>query len=188
MNAASAARTVRPGTPRRPVVAVGALRVFNYVMPAPALDRLGVPADPAARAALNAYPSSSPADVLNGVCIAVPAEDIPALRGREQGYDLRPVACLDWSSPLSPPFVGFVLSAPDAPASGHRHTDDTLTPHPEYARLCRAGATAFGPTFEAFYLTTTWLADRRTTAAGWEGGRLRQSPVRQSPDGPCPPP
>ncbi len=165
MNAASAARTLRPGAERRPVVAFGARRLFNYAMPDEALARLGGRRGGRARAALNVYPTGDPLDAVNGVYLEVPAEDVPALRARERGYDLRAVACLSWDARGGGPFVGHVLCAPDAPRSGERHTDDTLEPQPEYARLCRDGDASFGEAFESFYLATTFLADRRTPAA-----------------------
>ncbi|HYH68683.1 MAG TPA: hypothetical protein VD866_28580 [Urbifossiella sp.] len=168
MDPGSAARTIRPGAERRAVVAFGARRVFNYAMPYAVLTRLGWATDTSARAALNVYPTGNPADVLNGVRIEIPEADIPALRAREQGYDLRPLACLDWDEPAGRPAVGYVLCAPDNPPDGSQRTDDALTPQPDYARLCRDGAAGFGAAFEAFYLATTWLADRRTTAASWE--------------------
>jgi hypothetical protein len=169
MSAASAAQTLRatPGGPRL-VVAFGARRVFNYAMSESTLARYGPLADPLARAALNAYRSANPADAVNGVCLEVVAADVPALRRRERGYDLQPVVCLRWDRPAGPPFVAHVLSAPDRPADGERHTDDRLRPHAEYYRLCRDAAAAVSEAFLTFFLETTYLADRRTTARAWE--------------------
>jgi hypothetical protein len=165
MNAKSAARTVRPVSAARPVIAFGVRRVFNYIMPDDLLAKLGRSSVRPARAALNVYPSPDPGDAVNGVYIEVPLEDVPALREREKGYDLRPAACLNWNTPGGEPFVGHILCAPDAPSMGERHTDDTLQPQPEYASLCREGAASFGEEFVAFYLATTFLADRCTTVA-----------------------
>jgi hypothetical protein len=164
LDATSAAVTLRPTAHgRRPVIAFGARRVFNYALEASSPTRPVAPADPLARAALNVYPRRDLSEVCNGVCLAVAPTDVPALRARETGYDLHPIVCVSWDAPHQPPFVAYVLGAPDG-----GHTDDRLRPHPAYYQLCRAGAASFSAEFLAFYLDTTYLADRRTTIRAWE--------------------
>jgi hypothetical protein len=169
LSAASAARTVRP-TPgrRRPVVAFGMRRVFDYAMPADRMGASGPPGDSLATAALNVYPRSELTDVFNGVLLEVPRDDIQGLRARELGYDLRPSACLWWDDLEQPPFVAFVLCAPDEPRGGRQYTDRRLSPHREYYQLCRNGAASFSAEFLGFFLNTTYLADQQTTALDWE--------------------
>jgi hypothetical protein len=171
MNEASAAQTISPAVPARAVVAFGARRVFNYAMPEDVLARRSWPADPVARAALNAYRSPNPEDAINGACLEVPPAGVPALCARERGYDLQPVACLWWDEPAGRPFPAYILSAPDHPRRGPRWSDDQICPQPQYYDLCRRGAAAFSQAFLEFYLDTTFLADRRTTARTWERSR-----------------
>jgi hypothetical protein len=167
MNAPSAAQTLRPSAARRPVVAFGVRRVFNYCMAEASLARYGS-CDTQERAALNVYRSAAPADMVNGVGLEVPAEEVRALRQRELGYDLYPVACLWWDAQESPPLLAHILGTPDQPRQGPRYTRDDLRPHPAYYRLCRAGAASFSAAFLDFYLDSTYLADRSTNLRAWE--------------------
>lgn len=176
LNASSAALTLRPAPAgRRPVIVFGFQRVFNYRLPDTSLRRLGSSEDPRARAALNVYPVADAGSILNGVCQEVVPADIPALCLREQGYDLHPACCLPWDRPDDPPFVAWILSAPDESRGGARHTDDSLLPHPAYYQLCRDGAASCSDAFLQLYLDTTYLADRQTTARMWEQTRGRMA-------------
>jgi hypothetical protein len=168
MNAVSAGQTLRTSPGRRPVVAFGARRVFNYAMAEMSLARYGPCNNAQQVAALNVYRSDSVADMVNGVCLAVAVGEVPALRQRETGYDLFPVPCLWWNVVGAIPFVAHVLGAPDEPHSGPRYTGDDLQPHPVYYRVCRDGAASVSADFLNFYLDSTYLADRRTSLRRWE--------------------
>jgi hypothetical protein len=173
MNRDSAARTIKgnpiPGNP--PVLALGARRVFNYLIPQRRLKSYGKVCDKRERAALNVDYTRSPSHALNGRLLAVKVSDLAALREREFGYDLRPVPCVRWGNWDAAPFVAYVLVAPAGVPAGKKVIDNNALPNPAYARLCRAGARAVSEDFLRLYLHTTYLADRKTTLAEWE--RLR---------------
>ena len=166
----SASRTIKTdaseGSP--PVLVLGAKRVFNYVMPKEALARYQTPPNSRNGAALNVLYTKSKSDVLNGRLLMVRSEDIPALREREYGYDLCPVSCVLWDDREAQPFTAYILAARNAREFRRRVADDSLLPNLEYARLCRQGALSVSPDFLAFYLETTFLADRATTMFEWE--------------------
>lgn len=166
----SASRTIKTGTSEgsAPVLVLGARRVFNYVMPKEALARYQTPPNSRNGAALNALYTKSKSDVLNGKLMMVRSEDIPALRKREYGYDLCPVSCVPWYDREGEPFSAYVLSARNGREFRRRVADDSLLPNLEYARLCRLGARTVSSDFLAFYLETTFLADRTTTLFEWE--------------------
>lgn len=169
LNRDSAARTIKDTPPEGhpPVVAIGARRVYNYVIPEDRLKAYGSYGS-RERAALNVDYTQSPADALNGRLVEVGPSDIPALRQREWGYDLRPVACLAWGHWESEPFIAFLLVAVQTEREGRPILDNDALPNPPYARLCRSGARAVSEGFLDLYLHTTWLADRRTSLFEWE--------------------
>jgi hypothetical protein len=174
LNAASAAQTFRdssPASPRRPVIAFGVRRIFNYEMP-PGGGRYGPPTSPRANAALNIRTTADINDAVNGILVETTLEDIPALRAREVGYDLVPVACLGWNQTKEPPSLAYILSSPNEPRAGRKRTNDTLKPHREYYRVCRRGAAEVGKEFLNFWLSTTYLADGVTPVGQWEASEF----------------
>lgn len=173
LNRDSAARTIKD-TPREghpPVLALGARRVFNYVIPEALLKSYGVKFPPRERAALNVDYTRSPADALNGRLLLIAPADLAALREREFGYDLRPVVCVRWGEWEAAPFTAYVLVAAKGTRGGRQVIDNDALPHPLYAGLCRAGAQAVSEAFLQLYLETTFLADRKTNLVAWEKER-----------------
>ena len=170
LNRDSAARTIRdtPAEGHPPGLALGARRVFNYVIPQARLKSYGGNFPLRERAALNVDYTRSAADALNGRLLAVAPADIAALREREFGYDLRPVICIRWGDWEAAPFTAYVLVAAKGTRDGQQVIDDNALPHPVYAGLCRAGAHAVSEAFLRLYLETTFLADRKTSLAAWE--------------------
>jgi hypothetical protein len=170
LNEDSAAKTfkARPAGGNPPVLALGARRVFNYVIPVAKLKAYGGTFRPREHAALNVDYTQSEANAVNGRLFSVPAADIPPLRAREFGYDLRPVACLPWNDQNAKPFTAFVLVAVKPAQNGRQVLDDEALPHPPYYRVCRKGVRAVSEAFLQLYLQTTYLADRTTTLVEWE--------------------
>jgi hypothetical protein len=166
----SALRSLEPSSVEdsRPVLALGARRVFNYAIPEDKLKAYGEVFRSRARAALNAEYTRSATDAINGRLIRVAAADISALRKREFGYDLRAVACLDWNDRRAQPFTAFVLVAIQPTQNGRLILDDHLLPNPSYYRECRTGASSISEAFLRMYLETTYLADRKTRLDEWE--------------------
>ncbi len=170
LNRDSTARTIKdtPAEGYPPVLALGARRVFNYVIPEALLKSYGGNFPPRERAALNVDYTRSAADALNGRLLTVAPADIAALRVREFGYDLRPVICIRWGDWESAPFTAYVLVAAEARRDGRQVIDNNALPHPLYAAVCRAGARAVSEAFLQVYLETTFLADRKTSLAAWD--------------------
>jgi cation transport regulator ChaC len=170
VNAPSAARTLTEGT-RAPAIAFGARRLFNYEI-SDRQSRYGPVAHSLARAALNVSVTGRPEDRVNGVIIEVARSDIPALRQRERGYDLRPVACIPWADKNEAPFLAYILECPDEPREGEVHTSEGIEPHHTYYRVCREGAAQIGEDFLRFWLASTYLADGVTPVEHWEATAL----------------
>ncbi|MHC4474052.1 MAG: hypothetical protein ACYTEL_00295 [Planctomycetota bacterium] len=169
VNSDSAGRTLSQkalGT-FRAVIAFGVRRLFNYEMPAN-VDRYAPAIHPLARAALNARPTGKIDDIVNGIVMKLSVREIPAMRGREVGYDLVPVACLEWNDLERPPFLAYILCCFDEPGQGSGHTNDKIEPHRGYYCVCREGASEFGEGFLRLWLATTYLADGVTPVAEWE--------------------
>ncbi len=167
VNRASAARTLR-GERKAVVIAFGVRRVFNLFMEDAGLNRYSLPANPKARAALNVISTGQSHDAVNGVLFDVATADIPTFRAREVGYDLIPVACIDWTRRDDPAFTAYILACPNEPRDGKVRTRRDIEPHVEYYELCRAGAAALGDEFLRFWLATTFLADGITPMTIWE--------------------
>lgn len=165
-NRASAGHTLRNVT-GVPAVAFGVRRIFNYLIPK-SNTRYGRPANPEERAALNVVPTGRAEDMVNGVVIAVSPPDLTALKAREVGYDLIPVACVRWHEREEPPFLGHILHCPDEPRVGKVRTAADIMPNRGYYRVCREGAAEIGASFLDFWLATTYLADGTTLVRQWD--------------------
>ncbi len=172
VNLSSARRTLSEELlrSRRPALAFGGRRVFDYEMPADG-GAYGPPVSPSARAALNVRPSGTIDDLLNGVLLEMPLAEIAQLCAREVGYDLEPIPCMLWDRVAAgQPFLAYVLQCPDEPRASLKRTNAALEPHRGYYRVCRDGALEFGDDFLRLWLSTTYLADQVTPVGDWETG------------------
>jgi hypothetical protein len=171
----SAAETIKDaGNQQFPaVVASGAKRIFNYVIPPKVLAELGTHAPSREGAALNVVATGNPNDLVTGRLIEVGKEDLPGLKTREYGYHLRPVACVPWNDPKAKPFVAYVLAAEDPIVNGKRVVDNSLLPNRAYVEICLTGAREVSPQFADAFLDTSYLGDGRTSLRKWlrEGAR-----------------
>jgi len=168
VNRASAAHTLTQ-TAGTPAIGFGIRRVFNYIVPEHN-PRYGPPPDSVTRAALNVVPTGRIGDVVNGVLLEVPLDEIGAFRSREVGYDLVSVPCIPWHDRNAPPFLAHTLHCPDEPRGGVVRTAQGINPHPEYYRVCREGAEELGESFLETWLATSFLADLSTPVRLWEAG------------------
>ncbi|MGC4074798.1 MAG: hypothetical protein QM760_20300 [Nibricoccus sp.] len=171
LNPESAARTIKDTPPEGhpPVLAFGAQRLFNYLIPDERIKSYGGNYGPRERAALNLLYTRSAANIFNGRLLTVDIKDIPALRTREFGYDLLPVVAVKWNHWNEEPFIAYVLVARKEIVNGRHVLDPQALPHPLYAQVCRAGAKMVSDSFLKMYLDTTYLADRVTVMSSWEG-------------------
>lgn len=149
------------------VVASGAKRVFNYVIPPSVLKELGGMEKPREGAALNVVATGNSSDLVTGRLIEVGVKDLPGLKIREYGYHLRPVACVRWDDPEAKVFTAYVLVAEDPIVKGRRVVDNTLLPNREYVEICLTGAKEVSPQFAEAFLDTSYLGDGRTTVREW---------------------
>lgn len=154
----------------RPVIAFGARRLFNYKMPKNT-RRYGSTTRHT-RAALNVQTTDNIDDVVNGILFEITLEEIPAIRAREIGYDLVPIATINWNENKDPPFLTYILRCPDELPMGKRLTSDQIVPHRQYYLICRRGARKVGEDFLRFWLDTTYLADGVTPISQWEAAEL----------------
>ncbi len=175
MSRESAAETIERAEEQdfAPVLAAGAKRVFNYVIPPKVLAELNTPRDSRERAASNVVVTGKADDVINGRLIAVKARDLAGMREREYGYHLRPVACVRWDDKTAEPFIAYVLVAEDPVVNGRRVIDNQLLPNPFYVEICLDGARSVSPQFERLYLKSSYLADGKTTLRHWMDARKR---------------
>lgn len=171
LNPESAARTISntPKIGHPPVIAFGAKRLFNYVMPQDVIARysVGVKYPGNMCAALNTRFTGKVDDVLNGRVISLHIEDLDALRDREKGYNLMPVSFLPWDDIGSTPLLGFVLCATERPWQGNVYVNDSIEPFPPYLQVCRDGVELVSREFHRCFLDTTKLADGVTCLAEW---------------------
>ncbi|OEU71554.1 MAG: hypothetical protein BA864_04105 [Desulfuromonadales bacterium C00003093] len=169
VNPDSAAVTIRDrmGRTGLSVLSYGVRRIFNYVIPEGHM-RYDPPSNPRARAALNVRFTGAGNDTVNGLLLEISLRDIQRLREREIGYDLYPVACVEWKNPEAVPFTGYILVCPDEERAGAIRTDSEIEPHREYYEICRSGATQMGKDFLKVWLTNTYLADGVTPVEQWE--------------------
>jgi hypothetical protein len=154
----------------RPVIAFGARRIFNYIMPKN-VERYG-PVSDQNRAALNVHTTKKITDTLNGILFEITLDEISAIRSREIGYDLVPVATINWNENNNPPFLAYILRCLDKPHKGKNLTSSNIVPHKKYYQTCRDGALQIGKDFLQFWLATTYLADGVTPVSNWEVNEL----------------
>lgn len=150
-----------------PVVAVGAKRLFNYLIPDNVLEELGGAPQPEQRAALNMVATGRGEDWFNGRILSVAIEDLDGLRKREHGYHLRPVTSIRWDSPTAEPFLAYVLCAEEEVVEGRQVIDNTIEPNPAYVEICLTGANSVSQEFGAMFLDTSYLADGKTSLRAW---------------------
>jgi len=168
LNPESAARTiVSESTQRHPCLAFGCRRIYNYRMSDRALvERYDSSPDSPYRAALNVRLTDTLDDYINGILITLDASDVAALTKREYGYDLCPVAALDWDNRENgDPYIAYVLVAPDeASIKKYQKADPTILPQPGYVEICKSGAASISPEFLKVFNASTYLADGETLA------------------------
>lgn len=162
LNPDSARRTIRdtPTSGHEPILAFGARRIFNYIIPQRVIDDYGIPVKSNAQAALNVEWTGSADSMFNARLLQVSISDFDSLRQREKGYHLEPVAILPWRDLSSQPSLGYALCADNTPCDGRVLVDDTLLPYQPYLDLCRVGTRMVDRDFEKLFLETTWLGNR----------------------------
>lgn len=168
----SARRTV-PDTPpdgHQPVLAYGARRIFNYVMPSFVVERYGLPPDTDRCAALNSTWTGALTDGFNARLIPVRIADVEPLRSREVNYDLAPVVWRPWDDPTAPPRLAYTLAATDRPFVDVVWIRDDVLPCPPYLDVCRSGASRVSSEFDELFVATTVLADGRRPLAELDDG------------------
>jgi hypothetical protein len=159
LNPDSAKRTIKdtPQNGHPPVLAIGATRVFEYVMPPFMINDHPEKFEPRKKAALNLRYSSNNRSMFNGRLLTVRVEDIEALRQREKGYDLQPVVYIPWGDWNGEPRNAYVLVARQQIIDGRQLVDETAEPFPPYEKTCREGAALVSKPFLDFYLRTTFV-------------------------------
>ncbi len=171
INEASAARTINTdgAAGRVPVLAYGAMRVFNYRMtPAYLNERYGTPLNSNYIAALNCERTGKTGDRFNGILTHIAPDHFEAFRDREKDYALEPVVYQPWSRPDSKPEVAYLLELLPGDGGESDRYDRNILPHIAYTRLCQEGAHAISERFLEVFNETTWLADKETRLSQFE--------------------
>jgi len=155
---------------RRVAIAHGIKRLFNYNMPKEVAKRpmyVGIK-NPLDKALLNVIFTGSSLDVVNGYLMKVPLDEIEKLKIREVGYDLRPIAIQLFEGDQIISKTAYTCGSPNKLFNGESLTSNSTFPHHNYYRLCRNAAAEISEEFLQTYLTTTFLADGKTTIEEWE--------------------
>ena len=174
MNKVSANQTISDETSSKftKALAFGIIRLLDYEMPDEVRKRpLYAGAENSInRALFNARYTGSITDYTNGLIYEVDISEVQSLRDREIGYDLIPIFCISLNSdPNNPEIIhAYALGCSDRAWEGRKLTNSKLLPHVNYYKLCREGAEAISDEFLSYFLDTSYLADRKTTAREWE--------------------
>jgi len=166
----SARKTLSPKTmiTGQKAVAMGVRRVFDRDVPVDPTHDWGVPCDPNSRAMLNLHATGNPDDITNGVIYQLRIEDIPAVREREHGYDLKPILVSTWENYMngdkSEYFIAYTFHSPKE----SHFTHDNIYPRPGYYELTRDAAKERGPDFYQMWIESTYLSDEVTPISEWE--------------------
>jgi hypothetical protein len=152
---------------RKPAVAFGIRRVFDRDVPIRKGSKWKLTNDEKARGMLNVIDTHNSFDMVNGVIVNVPIEELNEILIREVGYDLVPVLCIDWdlcnsSSPES--YIAYTFRAKQK----SQYTSQNIKPRPGYYELVRDAAKEYGPLFYTIWINTTYCSDGNTSIRSWE--------------------
>ena len=163
MNRKSALRTFLPETVRssRPVVVLGARRIYEYVMSPQGRLVYGPSSCQRSFGVLNARPSTHEGDWFNGMEFTLGVEDLQKLVSREYAYDLVPAWSIPWEEDNRPPAVSYFLSCRQSTFDGRRTIDPQLLPHPTYHAICEEGCREVSAGFLEAFRTSTWVCNAR---------------------------
>jgi len=170
MSYSSASKTLSPKTlkTRAPALAFGAKRLFNRDVKIRPQSHWGIPCNPEARGMLNVALTGNMDDMMNGVTIEVPLDEIGPILSREVGYDLVPILYTKWDpfqKGEKPTFaVGYTFRA----KALTKYTDETILPRPKYYELSRDAAKEYGAAFYQIWLNSTYMSDGQTKISKWE--------------------
>ncbi|WP_146119225.1 hypothetical protein [Blastopirellula marina] len=163
MNLTSARRSLNEAciATAKPVIVLGARRVYERVMSPKGRGVYGEKVDDAQLGVLNAHLTGERSDWFNGVMFQVGADDIPALLSRESAYDLLPAWTMSWDESSPQPYVAYFLSCRQMTFAGRPLIDSQILPHPRYHEICEAGCEAISSDFLHAFRTTTWVRQSR---------------------------
>ena len=152
---------------RKPSVAFGIRRVFDRDVPIRKNSKWKQTYDERARGMLNVINTHNPFDMVNGVIVDVPIEELNEILVREVGYDLVPVLCIDWDlchSTFPDSYIAYTFRAKQK----SKYTSQSIKPRPGYYELVRDAAKEYGPLFYTMWINTTYCPDGETSIRTWE--------------------
>ncbi|QDS86892.1 hypothetical protein EC9_10670 [Rosistilla ulvae] len=163
MNRSSARRTLSEQcvSSARPVLVMGARRVYEYVMSPRGRQIYGEQEAEGRFGVLNARSSNDSNDWFNGIQYELDAVDIMALVERESAYDLLPAWTILWDAMDSAPQIGYFLSCRTETHEGRQLLDSQLLPHPNYHAICEEGCRDVSPDFLTAFHRSTWVREAR---------------------------
>lgn len=145
----------------RPVVVVGAKRVYEYVMSPRGRGIYGEDHRAGGYGVLNARASQDPDDWFNGIEFELDIEAFHALHIRESAYDLLPAWTVAWEADHWNPHISFFLSCRRNSFEGRQIIDPGVLPHPRYHEVCEEGCQAVSNEFLDAFRASTWIRNTR---------------------------
>ncbi|RCS53885.1 hypothetical protein DTL42_01580 [Bremerella cremea] len=145
----------------RPVVVLGAKRIYEYVMSPRGRGVYGEGPSPGNYGVLNARASSDPTDWFNGIEFELDIEAFRALHIRESAYDLLPAWTVAWEHDHLVPHISYFLSCRRDTFGGRQTIDSTILPHPGYHAVCEDGCRAISNEFLDAFRASTWVRNTR---------------------------
>ncbi|QDV67082.1 hypothetical protein Poly24_07730 [Rosistilla carotiformis] len=165
MNRSSALRTLseQSVSSARPVLVMGARRVYEYVMSPRGRKIYGDQVAEERFGVLNARASEDSNEWFNGIQYQLNATDIMALADRESAYDLVPAWTIPWGVKNSAPQIGYFLSCRTETHEGRQLLDSQLLPHPNYHAICEEGCRDVSSDFLKAFRRSTWVREARVS-------------------------
>lgn len=143
----------------RPVVVLGARRIYEYVMSPRGRGIYGVDHRQGGYGVLNARVSKD--DWFNGVEFQLDIDAFQSLQIRESAYDLLPAWTVDWEQDVQEPHLSYFLSCRRETFGGRQTIDSGILPHPKYHEVCEDGCRAVSGDFLNAFRASTWVRNVR---------------------------
>ena len=149
----------------RPVVVLGAKRIYEYIMSPNGRRVYGEDTGNGGFGVLNARLSDEPDDWFNGREFLLGVEEFEALLPRESAYDLVPAWAMSWNPSHAEPHLSYFLSCRRDWFGGRKIIQDDLLPHPKYHAVCEEGCRTVSEEFLDAFRASTWVRSERMNEA-----------------------
>lgn len=145
----------------RPVVVLGAKRIYEYIMSPNGRRVYGEETGNGGYGVLNARLSDDADDWFNGREFLLGVEEFEALLPRESAYDLVPAWTMSWNPNHVEPHLSYFLSCRRDWFGGRQIIQNDLLPHPKYHAVCEEGCRSVSEEFLDAFRASTWVCNER---------------------------